>query len=204
MSLDRHQVLSLFPCNTKPYGFTYEQWTEKWWCWLLDIPKDISPASDETGNYAHINQNDKHVFFLCQTFEQTNSVPTRRVLIQRGKSLLFPLINWISVAPEDGETDQDLRLKARNKMNTIQNLLINVDGHEIRSGFEGFRIQSHPFYVELPKCNILNLNPGFRKVVSDGYWIFTHPIVRSISLTTFGSCTSGLTRIGVIYNISVT
>jgi hypothetical protein len=125
-------------------------------------------------------------------------------MIQKGRSVFMPLINWISVAPEDGETDKELFLKARTKMNTIKDLKVNVNEYEISNEFDEYRIQSSPFYVELPKYNILNLAGGVRRVISDGYWILTQPIMKPILLKTFGSCSAGLTKIGVNYDIKVT
>ncbi len=187
----------------KPYGLTYEHWTMKWWYWLLKIPKRNSPAFDQTGNNAYINQNNPNVFFLCQTFENSGSIPVRCIMIQSGMSVFMPLINWISVAPEDGETDKELFLKARTKMNTIKDLKVNVNEHEISNEFDKYRIQSCPFYVELPEENILNLAAGVKRVISDGYWILTEPIRKPIFLKTFGSCSAGLTKIGVKYDVKL-
>ncbi len=191
----------MFP-RTKPYGLTYEQWTKKWWSWLLKIPKRINPTFDETGKNAYIGQDNPNVFFLCQTFEQTGVIPSRIVLLDKGTALFLPLINWISVFPEDGNTDNDLTLKAKAKMNTIQDMMVSINGNEIR-GLEEYRFQSHSFHVELPKGNILKLSPGTRRVISDGYWIMTHPIMQPVRMKTFGSCTAGKTRIGVNYNITI-
>lgn len=200
MSLSKHQVLTFFKTNTTPYGLTYKQWIIKWWKWLLKIPVPISPTMDETGNNAYIGQDDSNVFFLCQTFEQTGVIPSRIVSIHKGMSLFLPLINWISVFPEDGITDEGLSLKARAKMNTIADLAITINGTCIKN-LKEYRLMPGPFHVELPENNILNSNPGSKRVVSDGYWIMTYPIMEPIRLKTFGSCTAGLTRIGVNYDI---
>jgi len=202
MSLNQKQVLTLFPRNSKPYGLAYEQWTIKWWSWLLSIPKRINPTFDKTGDSAHVGQNNRNVFYLCQTFEQRGVTPSRIVWIQKGLALFLPLINWISVFPEDGNNDKELALKAQAKMNTIGNLMISINGMEFINLKEK-RFQSEPFEVTVPDENILNLSPGTRRVISDGYWIMTHPITQSIQLKTFGSCTSGLTRIGVNYEIRI-
>lgn len=202
MSLDQNSVLGLFPNNSKPYGLTFEQWTRKWWIWILRIPRAINPAFDTTGKHAYTGQNNPQVFYLCQTFQQTGVVPSRVISIEKGKSLFLPLINWISVFPEDGITDNDLILKAQSKMNTISDLMITINGNEI-GGLEDYRFQSHPFHVNLPKENLLNLSPGTKRVVSDGYWLLTHPITVPVKMKTFGSCTAGKTRIGVSYHIGI-
>ena len=128
-----------------PYGLTFEQWTMKWWSWLLKIPKPINPTFDETGNNAYAGQDNSNVFFLCQTFEQIGVTPSRIVSIQEGLALFLPLINWISVFPEDGKSDKELALKAQAKMNTIGDLMISINGNKIRS-LQQYRFQSHSFH----------------------------------------------------------
>jgi hypothetical protein len=196
------RTLKLFPVTSRPYGLTYEQWSMKWWSWLLNIPKRINPTFDEIGNNAYIGQVNSNVFFLCQTFERTGMTPSRTVSVQRGLALFLPLINWISVYPEDGSSDKELALKAQEKMNTISDLMISINGSKIRS-LQQYRFQSRAFHVILPDDNILNLSPGTRRVISDGYWIMTYPILQPIQMKTFGSCTAGLTRIGVNYVIRI-
>jgi hypothetical protein len=197
------RTLQLFPVNSRPYGLTYAQWTMKWWSWLLKIPIQNSPVFDETGRNAYLDQDDPHVFFLCQTYGQNRSNPSRHVLVQKGQSLFMPLINWISIAPEDGQTDNDLILKAQSKMNSISDLTMIVNGDQFTADFSQYRVQSKPFYVDVPKENILTLQPGTKKIVSDGYWILTESIIKSMQLTTFGSCSAGLTKIGVNYDITI-
>lgn len=195
--------LKLFPFNAHPYGLSYEQWSMKWWSWILQIPEQSNPAFDMTGRNAYAKQDNPHVFFLCQTFDRKNSSPCRIVTIQKGTSLFFPVINWISVSPGDGKTEADLILKAETKMNTIGDLKLKINGRPICTNLEKYRVKSRPFHVNLPRNNILKLNPGVKKVVSDGYWILTEAIIEPIHLVTFGSCSAGLTKIGVNYEINI-
>ena len=62
--------ISIFPIHSKPFGYTYGEWSAMWWQWLLSIPKSKNPALDSTGANAHINQNYPNVFFLCQTYQE--------------------------------------------------------------------------------------------------------------------------------------
>lgn len=157
---------------------------------------------DENGKQAHVRQENPNVFFLCQTFEKSIPPPLRFVSIPRGMSVFIPLINWISLMPEDGQSIDDLVKKAQQKMNVILDLRIQLDGEEIQDAFD-YRVQSAPFDLYLPKNNILNLNEGQRSAISDGYWILTTPLEKPITLFTYGSCTSGLTRISASYNIGI-
>lgn len=195
--------MQIYPRKLKPYGLSYDQWCIKWWRWLLSIPKFESPVIDLTGINAKLNQNDSCVFFLCQTFECSDIVPIRNITIPRGRSVFMPLINWISTIPDDGMTDEDLVIKANKKMDAIQNIKVIINGNEINLKDTDLRVIAGPFEVTLPDANILNLDAGRTRVYSDGYWMLSRPLNSAISLSTYGSCSLGLTKIGVLYNIKV-
>ena len=40
----------VFSPDSKPYGYTFAQWSEKWWQWFLSIPaqriQEVIPAGD--------------------------------------------------------------------------------------------------------------------------------------------------------------
>lgn len=203
MNEKRLEGLKIFPFDAYPYGLSYEQWSMKWWRWILQIPEKNNPAFDITGRNAYFKQDNPHVFFLCQTFDNKSSSPCRAVTIQKGTSLFFPVINWISIYPEDGKSDVDLVLKAEAKMNTIGDLELQINGRPMCTNLEKYRVKSRPFHVNLPRNNILKLKPGIKKVASDGYWVLTGAITEPIHLVTFGSCTAGVTKIGVKYEINI-
>lgn len=169
----------------------------------MGIPRSENPTMDSTGDKAYVGQVYPHVLFLCQTFEKSGYVPIRDVTIPKGMSVFMPIINWISTKPEDGETDDDLIKKAKIRMDGAQDLKIVMNGFEIREQFQQYRARSNPFDVELPDDNVLNVNMGLKRLVSDGYWIFTKPLSSPLSISTYGTCTSGATKIGAIYNIRI-
>jgi hypothetical protein len=194
--------VKIYHQNSKPLGLTFSEWSAKWWRWLLLIPKSLNPAMDSSGQNASLGQANSKVFFLCQTIEAVNEQPSRKICIQRGTSLFLPVINWISNFYEHGNTERDLIDVATKRMDTIGNLEFNLNGNNIQ-GLGKYRFQSKFFTVELPKDNILDLPPGKARLISDGYWVFTEPIIADITIFTFGSCSSGVTKIGVRYYIKV-
>ena len=107
------------------------------------------------------------------------------------------------MCPEDGKTNKDLILRAETKMNTIRELKLVVDGRRIEAQFERYRVKTNLFHINLPENNILMLEQGVKKIVSDGYWILTQKVNAPIRLETFGTCSAGLTRIGVNYDITL-
>jgi hypothetical protein len=196
------QPIAIFPIVSKPYGYTYGEWSARWWQWLLSIPKSKNPAFDSTGANANIDQNYRNVFFLCQTYESAPTVPNRTVTVPSGKSIFMPIINWVSILHIDGETDQELIDNAIKKMDVLANLKIAINGFIIKKGLEVYRAQSPIFEIMLPEDNIVGSPSGPARAVSDGYWLFLEPLDSNTSITSFGSCSSGATKIGVSYNLS--
>lgn len=194
--------VKLRPEDSNPFGSSYSHWSMKWWQWLLGIPKQVNPAFDHNGIYAEAGQVSDEVFFLCQTIEGTERVPTRSLRMRYGSSIFMPVLNWVSVRGSDGNTDEDLQQVAKKRMNLISKLNVIINGETLR-GSEIYRFQSPLFDVILPEENILDVKPGNTRFFSDGYWIFTEPIFDNIELSTLGSCSAGITRIGVNYSITI-
>lgn len=198
----RQTSANIFQIYANPFGVTYREWSKKWWQWLLIIPKSCSPAYDPTGKNASVGQNDPNVFFLCQTLEGTEEKPKRRISIPRGTSVFMPIINWISNTHEHGKSARELISVAKKRMDVIGNLEFSFNGIVIK-GMEKYRFLTDPFDIVLPKNNILDLPSGKVRVISDGYWVCTMPIYKDLSISTYGSCSSGVTTIGVNYEIKV-
>ncbi len=191
----------IFAPNSKPFGLTLGEWSIKWWQWLLKIQKPTSPALDDTGRNAHVGQSNPNVFFLCQTIEGGRQRPNRIVYVNRGACVFMPIINWVSNL-EYGNSENELIKIARQKMDAIGDLELNING-TIVPQLQKYRFLSDFFTVELPNDNILDLPAGKTQLISDGYWIFTEPIITDTMISTFGSCSFGVTKIGVSYSIKI-
>ena len=194
--------LSIYPPNINPLGAPYSQWIQNWWQWILAIPKWCNPAMDPTGIHASIDQPDDAVFFLCQTMEGVKPFPIRRIQIPAGKSIFMPILNWVSILHEDGESDEELIYKAKKRMDLVGGLSVTVNGRRLE-GLEKLRFQSPIFDIFLEEKNLLDLKPGKIRLVSDGFWLFSEPLFNNIEMTSFGSCSSGATQISVRYLINV-
>ena len=79
----------LFPIESKPYGFSYSEWTAKWWQWALSIPKGHNPLID-SGEHCAEGQSGP-VSFLAGTTTNIHWAE-RSCIIPMGKAILFPII----------------------------------------------------------------------------------------------------------------
>ena len=193
----------VYAIDTMPFGVSYKQWTVRWWKWLLSIPRSKNPALDDTGLNSQIGQKYKQAIFLCQTIENSTMVPNRNITLKDGKAVLMPIINWISTQQEDGENDNELKNTAKLKMDVVQKLHVTVNNMAFKNDLHRYRVMSPFFETELPQNNILDVSPGSRRFISDGYWLFFKPLNRPIKITSFGTCSSGVTAIAVNYQIDI-
>ena len=191
----------IYPIDSKPYGVSYSEWSVKWWQWLSSIPKEKNPALDWTGAHVHTNQIYSNVFFLCQTIEGVESIPIRKSTIPLGKTIFMPIINWISIMGQDGDTDKELKEVAQHRMNVVGPLEITINEVTINEGLEKYRVISPFFEIDLSQNNIFGLSSGKRRCISDGYWIFIKLTSKNVRIHTFSSCSSGLTKIKVNYEL---
>jgi len=179
-----------------------EEWSIRWWRWLLSIPRVHNPALDSTGMKSGVSQENVGVFFLCQTLGNSKTQIFRKASVPRGKTLFMPIINWISVSGIDGDTLQQLNSVAKKKIDAVTDLQLKVNGRAIED-IGRLRIRSPCFDVVLPEDNILGLVSGRRTCVSDGYWVFLKPEGNAMTLRTFGSCSSGVNKIGIAYYLTI-
>lgn len=130
-------------------------------------------------------------------------MPCRSISLPSGRSIFMPIINWLSIYDQDGKTEDEMRAIAKEKIDEVANLDFAINGMPITGPREDFRVMSRKFQATLPEGNIFDVLPGPRYFVSDGFWIFLKPLAISSTLTTFGSCSTGATSIGVNYNVNI-
>ena len=54
----------VFAVESNPYGVSYEDWTTRFWQWLVSIPASKNPAADQSGEFCQEGQGTLPVFFL--------------------------------------------------------------------------------------------------------------------------------------------
>lgn len=187
----------LYPTESKPFGLTYNEWTVKWWKWLLSISRFQNPAFDNTGTFAGVQQIDANVFFLCQTIETPREIPWRTIIMPPDKSILMPVINWISIQ-ENNETDNELLANAKMHTDEVANMQFRIDDINIEN-LRDYRVVSDFFTIDFPLDNVFNVSPGLHRCVSDGYWLFFKPLKKIAKVSSYGSCSSGITKISANY-----
>jgi hypothetical protein len=89
------------------------------------------------------------------------------------------------------------------RMDEAANLRLSINEKPVPLDLSNFRVQSIVSDIVLPNDNILDMEPGATSIIADGFWIFFQPLVKDLTLETYGSCQSGITQIAVNYRITV-
>jgi hypothetical protein len=73
------------------YGQTIAEWTEDWWTAVASSPAGQNIVEDDSGQYAHVN-NDEKMFFVGGTLGPAGDVE-RTFSVEAGRDLLIPIVN---------------------------------------------------------------------------------------------------------------
>jgi hypothetical protein len=162
----------VFPIDSTPYGFSYSEWSAKWWQWFLAIPQDQTPADDATGERCAINQNDPDVWHLTGSFGENVE---RECDILSGKAIL---VNIIASECSTGEypelqTEAQLR-KCATEVTAPKIVKTSFDGIELQD-LGNYTFTSPMFTANFPENNVFGATPGPTQAVSWGYFVMFEP-----------------------------
>jgi hypothetical protein len=197
--------LQVFTETDKPYGKTYGAWTAKWWQWIYSVPSEINPLLDLTGEHWKADQPSSDVWFLVGIFgEVQKTFPLRKIEMESGRSILFPIINCEANKLEFPEMKLDDLVKhVVDDVITVLKKDCTVNG----KGVNPTLIASDPkiFSLRIVKNNAFGVkNTGLTVAAASGYWIFLKPLPKGRYNISFkGSCAFGRLNSGADYELNV-
>jgi hypothetical protein len=116
----------LIPPDKAIAGASQEEWSKRWWRWALSFDDDSSPVGDRDGSLCAEGQSGP-VWFLAGTYGTARTV--RSCHVPAGKTLFFPLINYITYEPDDeDESCASLKQRAARLTPAPTALLLDVNG----------------------------------------------------------------------------
>jgi len=86
------QAHVILPPGSTVEGRTIAEWTEAWWTWAFQAPAATNPLLDETGEFAHVN-NDGPVFFIAGG---AGGPVTRSFTVPGDRPILVPVLNAVA------------------------------------------------------------------------------------------------------------
>ncbi len=198
-------LVQVFSETDKPYGKTYGAWTVKWWQWIYSVPSKISPLLDLNGKNWKKGQRSSDVWFLAGIYNDVHKTfPFRKIEMDSGRSILFPVLNCEANKLEFPKmTHDDLVEHVVDDVNTVVKKDCTINGKRVSPVL----ITSDPkiFRLRIVKNNALRLkNTGRTHAAAYGYWIFLKPLPKGKYNICFeGSCEFGNLKSGADYEVNV-
>ena len=181
----------LIPAAKPIAGATQEEWSKRWWHWALSFDDEDSPVADSDGSLCASGQSGP-VWFLAGTYGTKRTV--RHCSIPAGKTLFFPLINFIAFPPDDErEACASLMLRAETLTDAPAALVLDLNGKRF-SGLEAHRQASKGCFLVSPDDDA--------PAASNGYYVALGPLKRGRYTLNFGAILPSLSQ-AVTYTLDV-
>lgn len=208
LSAGHHRTsdFQILPPDSNHYGFSYSEWSAKWWQWAISIPTTAHPLFDNADcNTAQSGP----VWFLGGSF--VSSTATRACTVPLGKAVFLPILNaecsTAEPPPFHGDTEAELRACAQGFMDGTTDLFATIDGTVIQNvGIAGpYRMQSPLYSFSAPADNVFFVpGPVTGQSVSDGVWLMLAPLSEGSHTIHFGGVfTTFSLTIDQTYNLTV-
>lgn len=204
--------LSLYPIDSKPYGLSYEDHIIDYNKYILSLPIDTNPSTDETGERCTIGQDLKNSSLFYLTGGSGGNT-VRTCHIPSGLGLFIPMIEVeASTGEVPGATIDTLHQIAKKDQDNVKSLQLKIN--DIEFGYEDlkkFRTHTQAFEVDFPQNALFGANPGPSKVVADGHYVITSPLSQGNYTIQFGGslvcleidCLEPTFATNTIYNLIV-
>jgi hypothetical protein len=172
-------------------GASQEEWSKRWWHWALSFDDEDSPVADADGSLCANGQSGP-VWFLAGTYGTGRAVRSCRV--PAGKTLFFPLANFIAFPPDDErEACASLMLRAEQLTDAPAALVLELNGRRF-TGLEAHRQATRGCFLVAPDDDA--------PAAANGYYVALGPLKRGRYTLNFGAILPSLSQ-AVTYTLDV-
>jgi hypothetical protein len=186
----------MFPPDAVVAGHSQAEWSRIWWQWAGSFDESESPVADLSGSKCHLGQGGA-VWFLAGTYGTHRTVRTCEV--PRGKTLFFPLINYVVMPPREGRwTCQSAKQRVRELTDGPVALVLEIDGKQV-SELERHR-QATAACFDMA-AGIRGGDPVF-PAAANGYYVMLRPLPPGKHTLNFGGILSAMSQ-AVTYTLIV-
>jgi len=181
----------LIPPGKAVAGVSQEEWSRRWWRWALSFEDAESPVTDTDGRFCASGQSGP-VWFLAGTYESRRTVRSCR--IPAGKTLFFPLVNFIAFPPDDErEACASLMLRAEDLTEAPSALVLEFNGRRF-DGLAAHRQATRGCFLVAPDDDA--------PAAGNGYYVALGPLKPGRYTLNFGGILPNLTQ-AVTYSLDV-
>lgn len=172
-------------------GTSQEEWSKRWWRWALSFEDDEGPVADPDGSQCGAGQSGP-VWFLAGTYGTARTI--RSCHVPAGKTLFFPLVNVITVQPEDeDESCASLKQRAARATQSPSALLLDINGRRFNGLAAHRQVTKRCFHV---------FNDDDTLAAANGYFVAYGPLKPGRYTLNFGGILPDLSQ-AVTYTLDV-
>jgi peptide/nickel transport system substrate-binding protein len=165
---------SVAEVDSNPNGASYEEWSMRYWKWILAIPSDMNPIFSDNQENCDENQTEESVWFLLGPGPD-NDGNVYQCAVPEGRSLFMPMLSNYCAEAVTGPLNTDEALaECREPMDSVTELKVEIDGTMVE-GLEDNRVTTDFFEVQLPELNLF-AGDSTEQMISDGYWMMIEPL----------------------------
>lgn len=185
------QTAPLIPPTKPVAGASQEEWSKRWWRWALSFDDEDSPVADRDGRLCAEGQSGP-VWFLAGTYGTARTVRSCRV--PAGKTLFFPLINYVTFEPDDAdESCASLKRRAAELTPAPDALVLEVNGKRF-SGLAAHRQATRRCFRIADDDDTL--------AAGNGFYVALGPLKKGRYTLNFGGILPGMSQ-AVTYTLDV-
>lgn len=189
--LARAQTAPLIPPTKPVAGASQEEWSKRWWRWALSFDDDDSPVADRDGRLCAEGQSGP-VWFLAGTYGSARTVRSCRV--PAGKTLFFPLINYVTFEPDDAdESCASLKRRAAELTPAPDALVLEVNGKRFTGLAAHRQATRRCFHIA---------DDDDTRAAGNGFYVALGPLKKGRYTLNFGGILPGLSQ-AVTYTLDV-
>jgi hypothetical protein len=153
---------------------TQTEWAARWWQWAFSFDRARSPITDRTGEMC-VSRQAGEVWFLAGTYGTRRT--ERHCKVPAGKTLFFPLINYMTFRPQgSNESCMGLAKHAATMTDEPSALVLEVDGRRYE-GLDAHRLKTPCFSL---------VEGQAEDAVADGYYVAVRPLTKGTHVLNFG------------------
>lgn len=188
-------------------GKTYGQWAGEWWKQMFTTPGNENPLLDSTGSSVlkGLAAANNEVLFLAGVFN-TSGTAVRTATIPAGKSLFFPIINFVydSVEVSPVMTPDAMQQALAERMATVKDMSVTIDGQSVPD-LNSYRAIGERFSYTTGPDHIWGYRQGMRvaDVVSDGYYLGLKPLSKGAHTIRIKGAVADEFHLDVTYHLTV-
>jgi hypothetical protein len=177
------EQLKIYPPDSKPYGFSMEEWGPKYWSWLASIPYDKAPFNDPTGPPEKCLNGQENltspVVFLtgaggdAELTNRTCEVPVGKGIFIMAES------SALSKLEKPTLKSTELEEAVKTSVDAASVIKVTIDGQVYtKDDLLKYRFANPTYKITFNENSIFGIKGGDTEMATNDIFVITEPITK--------------------------